>query len=357
MRFDWPAWERLFEITWRILVFLVALSILVVVFTNWNRWDGAEGWQRTNDAYLQADLTPISAKVAGYIRELQIQDYQRVRKGQVLAQLVDDDYRAAVAEAEANIQSVNAQIEVLRAQYDLQRANVEAAHAVIASTTALREQNARDVTRQGRLLKTGSSSTEAGERLATNAAQLKAQLAQNRAQASAAERQLRVLDAQLGQSQASLEAARAALVIAKLNLRYTSITAPQDGVISQRQVKPGQLVAVGTQITTLTPLPHVWVIADYKETQLTHMAVGQQAEVTVDTFPGRTLRGHVESFAPASGAQFALLPPDNATGNFTKVVQRISVKIVIDDTDGISDRLLPGMSVIARVYATDRRPR
>ncbi len=128
-------------------------------------------------------------------------------------------------------------------------------------------------------------------------------------------------------------------------------------MIGQRQVKPGQLVGVGSQITTLTPLPNVWVIANYKETQLTHMAVGQKAEITVDTFPGHTLRGHVLAFAPASGAEFALLPPDNATGNFTKVVQRIAVKIVIDDADGLADRLVPGMSVEARVDAREGRHR
>jgi membrane fusion protein (multidrug efflux system) len=126
-------------------------------------------------------------------------------------------------------------------------------------------------------------------------------------------------------------------------------------VIGQRQVKPGQLVGVGSQITTLTPLPKVWVIANYKETQLTHMAVGQKAEIVVDTFPGHMLRGHVLALAPASGAKFALLPPDNATGNFTKVVQRIAVKIVIDDADGLGDRLVPGMSVEARVEARDGR--
>jgi membrane fusion protein (multidrug efflux system) len=125
--------------------------------------------------------------------------------------------------------------------------------------------------------------------------------------------------------------------------------APQDGVIGQRQIKPGQYVGVGTQITTLTPLPNVWVIANYKETQLTRMRVGQPAEVTVDTFPGRKLRGHVLAFSPGAGSQFALLPPDNATGNFTKVVQRIAVKIVVDDTDGLTDVLRPGMSVVARV--------
>jgi membrane fusion protein, multidrug efflux system len=348
-------WNKAFEFTWRILVFIVAISIVIVVSTNWSRWEGGAGWQKTNDAYLQADLTPISAKVAGYVRELPIQDYQRVRKGQVLAQLVDVDYRAAVAQAEASVASATAQSQALRAQHELQLANVQAARAVVASTTASDEQNGRDLARQRRLLQTGSSSTEASERLETTRAQLQAQLAQNRAQATAAERQLAVLTAQLAQSDAAIASARAALETAKLNLGYTTITATQDGVIGQRQVKPGQLVGVGSQITTLTPLPEVWVIANYKETQLTHMAVGQKAEITVDTFPGHTLRGHVLAFAPASGAEFALLPPDNATGNFTKIVQRISVKIVIDDADGLADRLVPGMSVEAKVNARDGR--
>jgi membrane fusion protein, multidrug efflux system len=352
-RIDEVQWNKVFEFTWRILVFLVAIAIIVVVSTNWSRWEGGEGWQRTNDAYLQSDLTPISAKVTGYIRELPVRDYERVRRGQVLARLVDDDYRAAVATAEANILGATAQHGALQAQHELQLANVQAARAVVASTIASREQNRRDLTRQQRLLQTGSSSTEARERLETTRAQLEAQLAQNRAQAEAAQRELAVLEAQIAQSEAAIAAARAALVVARLNLEYTTIIAPQDGVLGQRQVKPGQLVAVGSQITTLTPLPNVWVIANYKETQLTHMAVGQPARIAVDTFPGHTLRGHVQAFAPASGAEFALLPPDNATGNFTKVVQRISVKILIDDADGLADRLVPGMSVEASVNARD----
>jgi membrane fusion protein (multidrug efflux system) len=348
-------WNKAFEFAWRILVFVVAIGIILVVSTNWTRWEGTAGWQGTNDAYLQADLTPISAKVAGYVRELPIQDYEHVHKGQLLAQLVDDDYRAAVAQAEAGVATAAAQAQALRAQHELQLANVEAARAVVASTTASSDQNGRDLARQRRLLETGSSSTEAGEKLATARAQIAAQLAQNRAQARAAERQLAVLEAQLAQSEAAVAAQRAALDAAKLNLGYTTITATQDGVIGQRQVKPGQLVGVGSQVTTLTPLPNVWVIANYKETQLTHMAVGQKAEITVDTFPGHTLRGHLLAFAPASGAEFALLPPDNATGNFTKVVQRIAVKIVIDDADGLAERLVPGMSVEARVDARDGR--
>jgi membrane fusion protein, multidrug efflux system len=348
-------WNRFFEFSWRILVFIVAIGIIIVVSTNWTRWEGGAGWQVTNDAYLQADLTPITAKVAGYVRELPIQDYERVHKGQVLAQLVEDDYRAVVAQAEAGVATALAQAQALKAQHELQLANVEAARAVVASAAASSEQNGRDLARQRRLLETGSSSTEAGERVATTHAQLNAQLAQNQAQARAAGRQLAVLEAQLAQSEASVAAQRALLDAAKLNLGYTTITATQDGVIGQRQVKPGQLVGVGSQITTLTPLPNVWVIANYKETQLTHMAVGQKAKITVDTFPGHTLRGHLLAFAPASGAEFALLPPDNATGNFTKVVQRIAVKIAIDDADGLADRLVPGMSVEAKIDATDGR--
>src|ERR1700728_192602 len=348
-------WNRIFEFAWRILVFIVAIGIIAVVSMNWTRWEGAAGRQRTNDAYVQADLTLISATDSGYLRELPIQDYERVHKGQVLAQLVDDDYRAAVAQAEAGVATATAQAQALRAQHELQLANVEAARAVVASTTASSEQNDRDLARQRRLLETGSSSVEASEKLTTIHAQLEAQLMQTRAQALAAERQLTVLEAQIAQSDAAIAAQRASLDTARINLGYTTITATQDGVIGQRQVKPGQLVGVGSQITTLTPLPKVWVIANFKETQLTHMAVGQKAEVTVDTFPGRALRGHVQSFAPASGAEFALLPPDNATGNFTKVVQRIAVKSVIDDANGLGDRLVPGMSVEARVEARDGR--
>jgi membrane fusion protein, multidrug efflux system len=348
-------WNKVFEFTWRILVFIVAIAIIVVVTGNWNRWEGRQGWQSTDDAYLQSDLTPISAKVTGYVRELPIQDYERVRKGQVLARLVDVDYRAAVAEAQARILSVTAQGQALQAQRELQLANVQAARAVIASTVAAWQQNGRDLARQGKLLRTGSSSTEAREKLQTQHTQLQAQIAESRAHEAAAESELAVLQAQLKENAAALVAARAALAGANLNLEYTTIIAPQDGVLGQRQVKPGELVGVGTQITSLTPLPQVWVIANYKETQLTHMAVGQKARIRVDTFPGHTLRGHVQAFAPASGAEFALLPPDNATGNFTKVVQRISVKIVIDDADGLGDRLVPGMSVIASIYAVDRK--
>ena len=348
---DWP---YAFEMGWRTLVFVVALAILLIIVTRWNRWQGAVGWKATDDAYLQSDLTPIAAKVAGYVRQVPVQDFERVRAGQLVAQIVDDDYRAAVAQAQANVAQAQAQVLALGAQQTLQAANVAAARAVAASTAATMAQNVRDAERQRRLLAIGSSTTEAGERLATQRDQLAAQLAQNRAQADAASRQIGVLKAQQGQAEAAVMAQKAALHTAEINLGYTRILAPADGVLGQRQIRPGQYAAVGSQITSLTP-PRVWVIANYKETQLTHMAVGDKAEVRVDTYPGHVLRGHVQAFAPGSGSQYALLPPDNATGNFTKVVQRIAVKVLIDDADGIGDRLRPGMSVVTRIDARDGR--
>jgi membrane fusion protein (multidrug efflux system) len=346
-------WNKLFEFSWRVLVFVVAIGIIIVVSTRWTRWEGHEGWQRTDDAYTHADVTAISAKVPGYIRDLPTEDYERVRKGQVLAQLIDDDYKAAVSQAAANLSSAQAQSQVLRAQRELQLANLLAVRAVEVSTRAQITQNTRDLSRQRRLLDTGSSSLETSEKLDTTRAQLDAQLSQNRAQVLAASRTLSVLEAQLAQSDAAIAAARAALDTATINLGYTTITATQDGVLGARGVKPGQLVGVGSQITTLTPLPHVWIIANFKETQLTHMAVGQRAEIRVDSFPSHRVAGHVLAFAPASGAEFALLPPDNATGNFTKIVQRVAVKILIDDSDGLADRLVPGLSVEASVDARD----
>ena len=158
-----------------------------------------------------------------------------------------------------------------------------------------------------------------------------------------------MLDSQKAQARATLAAQKAARDLAQINLGYTRIIAPVDGMVGQRLVQVGQYLSVGTQVISLVPLPHVWVIANYKETQMTHVRVGQPARVTVDAFPGAVLHGHVDSWSPASGAQFALLPPDNATGNFTKVVQRIPVKIVLDPDPSFDDLLRPGMSVIATI--------
>jgi membrane fusion protein (multidrug efflux system) len=346
---------RLPGIAWRLGAFLLALAIVAVVATGWSRWEGRAADQVTDDAYLQADVMPISSKVAGYVREVPVQDYEQVRAGQLLAKLEDDDYRAAVAQGQGNVAAAKAQVQVLTAQKVLQTANVSAARAVVDSTSATLGQAGKDLVRQKTLLEGGSGSVDNTEHAETRKAELKAQLAQNRAQAEAAARQLEVLTAQLAQAQATLAAQEANLKLATINLDYTRIVAPRDGVIAQRQVRAGQYLGVGGQVTMLTPLPNVWVIANYRETQLTHVRVDQPARITVDTYPGHVLKGHVLALAPASGSQFALLPPDNATGNFTKVVQRIPVKIAIDDADGLADRLRAGMSVIATIETRKSR--
>ena len=300
-------WIRARELSWRLAVLGIAVAILTIVATRWSRWEGRSGWQATDDAYLQADITPISSKVAGYVRLVPGQDFEPVRAGQLVATLVDDDYRAMVAQAEAAVASARAQAQALSAQEVLQRSNVQAARAVVAGASASVEQNTRDLARQQRLLTSGSSSTEATEKLRTIQLQLDSQLAQSRAQAESASRQLGVLAAQEVQAHAAIDAQEASLRLAQINLGYTRILAPETGVLGLRQVRPGQYLAVGSQITTLTTLPHVWVIANFKETQLTHMAAGQKSEVRVDTFPDRVLHGHVLAFSPGSGSQFALL--------------------------------------------------
>jgi membrane fusion protein (multidrug efflux system) len=278
-----------------------------------------------------------------------VQDYQHVAAGQLIVQIDDRDYRATVAQAEAGVASATAQIAQVNSQRPLLQANLRAAQAVMAATAATLAQNGRDVARQRRLLNSGSSSQADLEQIETVHAQLTAQYAQNTAQADAVARQIDLLSAQMSQAQAALAAQQAALQLAEINLGYTRITAPTDGFIGVRQVLPGQFIAAGSQVTTLAALPHVWVIANFKETQLTHVAPGDPATITVDTFPGHTLHGHVLAISPASGAEYALLPPDNATGNFTKIVQRIAVKIAVDDPDGLGDRLRPGMSVIPTI--------
>lgn len=339
----------------RLGVFIAAAVCISVVATRWSAWEGAAGPQRTDDAYLQADLTPILARVPGYVRRVAFADYQRVRADQILVEIDDTDYRAELAQADADIATAEAALATIAASRALQDANIAAAGAAIKSTTAALQRDRSEAIRQRVLRQSGlAGTTQKVEQADASARQDSALLEQNQAQLLAAQRQIAVYDAQARQATAQLAARHAARDLAALNLGYTRIVAPTDGMVSQRQVKIGQYLGAGTQVTTLVALPHVWVIANYKETQLTHLQIGQPAKVTVDMFPGITLRGHVDSYAPASGSQFSLLPPDNATGNFTKVVQRISVKIVIDDAQGLAERLRPGASVIATIDTAAR---
>jgi membrane fusion protein (multidrug efflux system) len=334
----------------RIFIVVLALLLAVVAALDWNFWVGAAVLQTTNDAYLQADITPLAAKSPGYIRRVAVQDFQKVRAGDVLAEIVDDDYQAQLEQSEANVESARAAIGNIEQQRILQQTLVQQAEATIDATQADLTRYHLETVRQQTLLETRYAGTEQiVEQAIDNEKRTQATLALNQAKLAQERQQLNVLDSQEKQAKAALKAQQAARDLARIALGYTRITAPVDGMVSERQVRSGQYVSVGTQVVSLVPLPDVWVTANYKETQMTRVRLGQSARITVDAFPGVVLRGHVDSWSPASGAQFSLLPPDNATGNFTKVVQRIPVKIVLDHDPSLGDLLRPGMSVITTI--------
>jgi membrane fusion protein (multidrug efflux system) len=308
------------------------------------------GEDATDDAFVRADLTPLSAQVEGQVVKVLVQDHQRVAAGQVIAQIDPAEYEARVQEAEARVQGVHAQLETLKRRGEVARANVTASSAYVDVARAAVERSSREATRQASLSKDGLTSEQEHERASFDAAGTEADLRRRVAEQRRAQVELGLLDAERQQLAADLAVREAELAQAKLKLGYTTITAPADGVVGERQVRVGQLVRPGTQIITLVQVDDIWVTANFKERQLGPLTVGTRVEVVVDAFPERRFTGHVDSIAPASGAQFSLLPPDNATGNFTKIVQRVPVKIALDVPEELKGRLLPGMSaVVARV--------
>ena len=367
-----PKWQKYVTPT---VVVLLAAAVVATITRNWNAWEGGRIEQVTDDAYVRGDLTPLSTKVAGIVREVKVSDFQQVRKGDLLVELEDDDYLAQVAQATAAVAAAKAAIEDNRRQRALQDsrieralAGVDQAHAQIAAAQdgeaaahadVVRTQKERK--RQEALLETNSSTQQKVEQVVADEQRFAAQFASREADleqakallhsnelAAEAERRTKaVLESQEVQLIADLHAKEAALTVARVNLGYTKIAAPGDGTVGERQVRPGQLVSPGTQVIAFVSTIK-WVQANYRETQLTNVKVGDPAEIRIDEYPGKIFLGKVIEIAPASGSQFALLPPDNATGNYTKVVQRIPVKIAFDDSN-VAATLRPGLSVVATV--------
>jgi membrane fusion protein (multidrug efflux system) len=338
------------------LAILGIAGVLVVLFaTQWDRWVGLSVRQATDDAFVRGDITPLSAQVEGYVRRVPVDDFQRVKQGELLVEIEDDNYRARVAQAEADLLGAQAAIENLKAQKAAQHSQVVEAESAIKATQADVERTRLEAARQRTLLATTFGTRQKVEQADAEAERYAATLARNQAALDAQRRQLAVLDTQESQLRAEAKAKQAMLDLAKISLGYTRIVAPVDGMVSERGVRDGQYVHAGTQLISVVPLDNVWVVGNYKETQLTHVAIGQRAEIHVDTFPGVVVNAKVDSIAPASGAQFSLLPPDNATGNFTKVVQRIPVKLRLGPDNPLAGRLRPGMSVIATIL-TDTTP-
>ncbi|MEK1887686.1 MAG: HlyD family secretion protein [Phyllobacterium sp.] len=307
-------------------------------------WTVGRFIESTDDAYVKADYTTIAPKVSGYILDVLVKDNDLVKAGQVLARIDDRDYRAALAQARAEVKASEAAIRNLSAQIDLQQSIIDQARATTAATQASLTFAESDARRSQKLMENGTGSISRAEQTQSLRDQAAAALNRDRSALIAAQNKIPVLETQRDQALAQRDRSVAAAEQAELNLSYTQIIAPVDGTVGARTLRVGQLVTSGTQLMAVVPLHSVYVVANFKETQLTNIRAGQPVEVKVDSFPDVAIKGHVDSLSPASGLEFALLPPDNATGNFTKIVQRIPVKIVIDD-EALAGRLRSGMSV------------
>jgi membrane fusion protein, multidrug efflux system len=334
----------------RVLLVVAAGFLAWYVAGHWNRWTGAARYESTDDAYTAGDVTPLSAKVSGYVATVGVTDYQTVHKGDLIVEIDASDYRAELMQAEANLAAAAANLANLANQKDVQRALVRQAEATIQATQADQLRYSLEAKRQRELLQTRIAGTEQTvEQADANERRTNAQLELNKAQLDQQKALLASLDVQENQLRAQVSAAEAQVTLARNNIGYTRIVSPADGLVGLRQVREGQFVNVGAQVISVVPLPKIWVIANYKETQMTNVRLGDPARVTVDAFPDLALTGHVDSWSPGSGSTFALLPPDNATGNFTKVVQRMPVKIVLDDNPALGTLVRPGLSVEATI--------
>jgi membrane fusion protein (multidrug efflux system) len=299
----------------------------------------------TDDATVDADSVVISPKISGYLAEVAVEDNQPVHTGQVLARIDDRDFRTAVAGAQANVASAQAGIQHLQQQIDQQQLAVVAAQAAVATDQAALVFSRQQQGRYANLARIGAGTVQDSQQWQADISEKEAALTRDTAQVGVARKQIDVFGSALDQAIAMLAQQQTLLHQAELNLSYSTITAPLDGTVGNRTLRVGQYVQAGTELMEVVPLSAVYVTANFKETQLTDMQPGQPVTIAVDMFPDAVVHGVTNSIAPASGEQFALLPPDNATGNYTKIVQRLPVKITIDPHDSLLGRLRPGMSV------------
>jgi len=322
------------------------------VWYGWDYWTVGRFLVSTDDAYVKADNTTIAPKVSGYLTQVLVGDNEQVKAGQVLAQIDDRDFRVALDQAKADVAAAEATITSKHAQLDVQQAVITAAKATVEVDTATKTFAGQENKRYTDLAATGYGSVQNAQAAQSRNASAEAAIQRDIANLASAEKQVELLKAELAQAVAASARAAAIQRQAELNLGYTTITAPIDSVVGNRTLRTGQFVQAGTQLMSLVPATGAYIIANFKETQLTDVHQGQKVDVAVDMFPGKIVHGHVDSLAPASGQEFALLPPDNATGNFTKVVQRIPVKIALDS--GAPIELRPGMSVFPTIETRAR---
>jgi membrane fusion protein (multidrug efflux system) len=330
----------------------IALGVVLLVLaagSGWYWWTDWRFLQSTDDAYVQSDVSLISPKVEGYIKDVRVRDNEPVAAGQVLFVIDDRDFAAKAAQAEAVLATGEASVVTYASRLKLQQAMIDQAAANVRSAEADLNRAQLDFKRYTTLATSDYASRQRYESADADSRKAEAALGKARAAFAAEQNQLAVFESQKREEEAKLLQGRAALQLARNDLDNTMIRAPIDGIAGNRAGQVGQYVKAGTQLLSLVPLPRVYVTANFKETQLTRMRPGQPAEISVDAYPDQPLHGQVESFAPGSGAQFSLLPPDNATGNFTKVVQRVPVRIAVPADGPLARLLRPGLSVTVTI--------
>ncbi len=349
----------------RLLMTTAGVALLAAgVLYGWQYWTVGRFQTSTDDAYVAADNTTVAPRVSGYLVDVLVGDNQRVAAGQVLARIDERDFRIALDQAKADVAAATAAVASKKAQLDIQGSTIEAAKAALAVDQANEKFAQQEDKRYSDLAATGYGSVQNAQQAGSRIAAANASVRRDAATLASAIKQVDLLRADIAQAEATLAHDQAIQNQAELNLSYATITSPIDGVVGNRTLRVGQYVQAGTQLMAVVPTAGVYVVANFKETQLTHVEPGQPVDIEVDTYPGETAHGHVDSIAPASGQQFALLPPDNATGNFTKIVQRIPVRISLDAGGSLIGDLRPGMSVTptidtrlakARVASTQNR--
>lgn len=327
---------------------IIALGVVVLATGGWLLLrDGRH--QRTNNAYVSADFTVVAPKVAGFVSEVRVADNQTVKAGDVLARIDDRDYQVALTAARANLANARAQLANAQAALAQQGSLIDQARATLAVSESELTLAQADQQRYGALARDGAGTVQNAQQAQSHQAVASAHLQQGRAALLTARQRTGILDAGVQAAQAAVQRAEAAQARAELDLSHTELRAPIDGVVGRRAIRVGAYLTPGTAVLAVVPLQQAFVVANFQETQMTRMRAGQAVALQVDVFPGQPLRGHIDSIAPATGVTFAAVAPENATGNFTKVVQRIPVKIVLDKDQPLLGELRAGMSVEASV--------
>ncbi|XUY27668.1 HlyD family secretion protein [Agrobacterium sp. rho-8.1] len=331
-----------------LIVLLGGVAGVALVLYAWRLPPFSSSVEMTDNAYVRGYVTTLSPQISGYVLDVPVKDYQEVKQGDLLAKVDDRIFRQKLAQANASLDSQKAAFDNSRQLEIAAKANIASGEAAVDGAQASLKQAQLAADRQDSLVRSGAGISSVQEEAQASLDKARAGLSQSKAALEVARQDLQTIIINRGSLQAAVANAEAAVELAKIDLQNTEIHAPKDGKLGEVGVRVGQYVAAGTQLMAVVP-HDIWVVANFKETQLAGMEAGQAVSISVDALHRKRLSGKVERFAPAAGSEFAVIKPDNATGNFVKIAQRLGVRISIDPDQPLAAELSPGMSVVVRV--------